>query len=260
MRNIFIILFLLGFAYTGKAQNNIKSERLNLQATSNVLTKGSWQVEFGFQYEGSSIANHNQLYFQAPKVQQRFGLSKLVELRLALSNANVFARNHGAVSSNYYLIGIEAPVFGSKIKLAKQKKWRPQIAVLSEIRLDPLASKIFRMKSVRPNLQFLFSHIINEQFVLGYNAGSFWNNNLYITYDVYLQKKWGKKLISNIEYGGHISAPNETKTSKMSTIFTSVGYFISPKVMGDLGIGRGVGNRPDYLFRTGLSFRLNKNK
>jgi len=255
LRNLIVILLLLT-AYSSEAQDVVQSERLNLQATTSAIPKGSWQIESGFQYEGVSKGYYNQYYFQAPKVQQRFGISKKIELRLALSNGNVFARNHGAISSNYYLSGMEAPVFGSKIQILKQKKLVPQIAILTEVSLNPLASRLYRSNQINPNVQILLSHQLSENLLLGYNLGSYWSNYLFYTYDFYLQKKWGTKWISNIEYKGHVSRLNETRTNKMSTLFGSVGYFISPKVMGDVGLGRGVGNRPDFLFRTGLSFRL----
>jgi hypothetical protein len=255
LRFLIIISFVFSSCFL-QAQEKIQTERLNQFATADVLKKGNWQVAAGIQYTGTSRGFYNQLYLQSPLIQQRYGISDKMEIRFALSNGNVFARNHGSLSSNYYLSGIEAPVIGTKIKILEQQDWIPQLSILSEVSLKPLASQLFRGKNIRPNLQLLLAHELSDKLKLGYNLGSFWNRNFYFSYDFYLQKKWGEHWISNIEYSGYTSKMNETRTNKMSNLFASLGYYISPNVIGDIGLGRGVGNRPDYLIQGGLSFNL----
>lgn len=257
MRVILTILFtfLTSFVF---GQDNIRTERTNRSGISQVVEKGSWQVESGFHYEGESKGYYSQYYFQAPKVQQRYGLIKNVELRLAISGANIFARNHGAFSSNYYISGFEAPVIGTKIQLLQQKKFIPHIAVLTEATLNPFASKTFKSKRIKPNLQFLMSNKINDKLLVGCNLGSYWDDYFHYSYGIYLQKQWGQKLLTNIEYAGHTSSPNEMRANKRSELYGSLGYFISNQVIGDIGLGRGVGNTPDFFFRAGMSFVLTK--
>ncbi len=258
MRHILFIILLSSIAHTILAQDQLQSERLNQGATSQVLKKGIWQIESGFFYQGTSRGYFNQYYLQAPKLQQRYGLVKNVELRLAISGGNYFARNNGSYTANYYLSGFEAPVVGTKVHVLKQKKLIPQIAILAEATWHPLASSLFKSPRVKPNLQLLLSNNINEKLVVGYNIGSFWNDYFHYTYAFYIQKQWGKRLLTNIEYAGYATKPNEMRANTNRNFYGSIGYYISDRVLGDVGIGRGVQNDPDFFFKTGLSFVLKK--
>jgi len=255
----YLLLFstlLLSFAI--QAQDQISTERLTLRSNALNVSQGHWQIESGFQYSGTSIKNFGQYKFQSPTILQRYGISDKVELRLETSIASNFAINKGAYTTNYYLTGFEAPTAGAKVKLLKQKKkFLPQIAALGEVRFFPLASDIYRSKKIIPRLQFLFTHKV-ESFTFGYHIGSYYNNRFHYSYDLYLQKKWGQRLISTINCVGAITKVSEIGPSRNNNIYSSIGYYISPSVLADFGAGRGVGNRPDFFYKAGLSFNLMK--
>jgi hypothetical protein len=253
----FLFLFsIVLMSSTLQAQKQLSSERFTLQSNALNVSGGQWQIESGFQYSGTSIKNFGQYKFYSPTVLQRYGISDRVELRLETSIVSNFAINKGAYTTNYYLSGFEAPRLGSKIKLLKQKKkFLPQIAVLGEVSLFPLASQIYRSKKVMPRLQFLFTHNY-KSLSAGYHIGSYYNQRLHFTYDLYLQKKWGQRLISSITYAGSATKATEMGPSRNSQLYSSFGYYLSPNVLADFGAGRGVGNRPDFFYRAGLSFKL----
>lgn len=254
MLRTFVLLFLLLTTHVVFAQ--IQTDRLNLNATAQLVKKGQWQVESGLQYEGITKGNLIQNKLISPCVQQRYGLSERIELRLNLVMASSFSRRKPSLLANDYRNGFDAPHIGAKILLAKNKKWLPAISVLPQVGIRPLASRAYQSKRWVPNLDILFSHALPKDFLFGYNLGGFWDDYFNYTGNIYLQKNWNNKILVSAEYEGLWSQPNEMNRTTANKFFASCGFYPGKNALVDFGIGAGIESEPDYFFRAGVSFRL----
>ncbi len=258
MRLFFIIIVLFLPTISSSAQENLSAERLNIYNNAELMTKGRWQVESGLQFSSTSITFYNRYDLQSPTILQRYGVSNRVELRLRTSVLSNFAINKGAVTTNYNLSGLQAPELGAKINLLQQKKFIPQVSILAQASFSPLASQIYRSNQISPTIRVLMAHTLADKLTVGYNVGAQYNARFYYTYDFYAQKKWGKQVLTNLEYSGTWTKPNEMRDNFNQFVYGSVGYYIDPNVLCDVGIGSGIKNSPDYFFRFGVSFGLKK--
>lgn len=256
MKHVLVIILILSNALAVVAQEQIQTERLNLNANADIIKKGSWQVESGIQFEGTAHESFGLYKLTSPCIHQRYGLSNRIELRLTTAMSSNFTLNRNSFGSNYYINGFVAPHIGAKLLLLKRKKWLPAIAVLHQTGFRPFASKVYRSSRVVPNLDILFSHKMGSQLELGYNVGSYWDDFFSYTYDIYLQKKWGKSILTNIEFDGQWSKPNEMRRNKNNRLFASAGFYLSDRVLADVGYGKSLFGDPDYFFKAGISFAL----
>lgn len=257
MRTLFIILSFLTCSNFAIAQDwQINSDRLNFSASSQLVKKGGYQIESGYFLAKTTNTFFNTYYAQLPSVRQRYGLSDRIELRLNVISAAVFSKNNSSAILNYYLSGLEGPQLGAKIKILKQKKLLPNISIMPEVQIQSLASPQFNRKNIRPSLQVLMSHELPAHITLGYNIGSTWDQKFYYGYDVYLQKKWGQKIITNINYVDQWFAPDETGPNKQKRICTNIGYYFTDKIIADFGLGWGIHDAPNNFYKVGVSFGL----
>lgn len=215
------------------------------------------QVETGSAYE--SFKNNNIKFesYTYNTTLMRMGLLDNLELRVGWS----FVESQTTINGNKLndvSSGFSPLLLGTKISVAEEKEWMPEIGVLAHLYLPFTASKDYRPETTGVDFIFAFAHTLSDKSSLSYNLGARWQNDsteasyLYsLSYGYSLSDKTG---IYTEIYG---NLPENSKSNHLWD--AGVTYLISNNVQLDATIGSGITDGQDILLSTGISFKLPTN-
>lgn len=153
--------------------------------------------------------------------------------------------------------GFSPVALGVKLKLADEKGWWPQAALLGHLNLKT-GNRDFMPDYTSANFRFSFSHTLSDQWSLGYNVGAAWNGETpeaIFLYTLSIGYALNKKLAAFAETYSFF--PEKGKAdNRLDGGFT---YKVTSVLQFDLSGGIGLShNAPDFFVSTGCSFRLFK--
>lgn len=256
-------LCLLFYAGNLVAQNDNESDvvskplvtdRPDATESPTTIAPGFIQVETGGFYERFDDNSVKTELFTYNTTLLRLGLLDNLELRIGWD----FVEGKTSVNGNRLpnvTSGFNPLLLGTKIAIAEEKGWRPEIGVLGHIYLPFTASTDYRPETTGVDFIFSFAHTLSEQSSLGYNIGARWEDDspeasyLYsLSYGHTITDTFGAYL----EMYGNV--PEDNKANHLWN--TGLTYLISNNVQLDATVGSSITDGQDLLLSAGVSFRL----
>ncbi|MDD4150035.1 MAG: transporter [Bacteroidales bacterium] len=239
------ITILIVVSQTAKTQELV-TDRPDQTESSSTVTKNSLQIEAGVLYGNEAKNTRTQILM--PTTLFRFGLTDIIELRLG----EQIEFNENKLNSSSYF-GISDLELGTKIQIFKKQDVNIEIAFLSHLILPTGSDSITNNKFGAVN-KFAFSHILNDNFSIGYNLGYnyFGFGKGDITYSTVLGISFSDKLGFYIETYGELSDIKDFKIN----FDTGLTYLFKPNLQFDLSYGAGLNENLNY-FALGFSWNIN---
>lgn len=220
-----------------------------------LVPRGGLQVETGFVYEKDREQNVSTTNFTYNTTLIKYGVNENFELRLITE----YLGEKGTVAEApaYKVKGFSPLALGVKIKLADEKGFWPQTALIGHINLKS-GSAEFAPDYTAADFRFTFAHTLSDKFALSYNLGAEWDGEspeAALLYTLSLAYVITDKLGVFIESYSFFPEGNKAD-NRADAGFT---YKFSPVVQWDISSGVGLSSvAPDFFLSTGISFRLLK--
>lgn len=218
-----------------------------------LVPTGGLQVETGFIYEKDHSRSVTTTNFTYNTTLIKYGVNEHFELRFITEYLG--ERTEVEESPVAKIKGFSPLALGVKIKLADEKGFLPQAALIGHINLRS-GSKEFTPDFTAADFRFTFAHTLSERFSLSYNLGVEWDGEtpeaafLYTASIGYLISD---KIGVFVE--GYSFFPENSQAD--NRVDAGITYKITPVVQWDISGGLGLSeNAPDSFLSTGLSFRL----
>ena len=246
------LFFLLIFLSTNffAQQSTIVTDRPTQSYASSTVPAKTIQLETGFWYAHSSAGRVESDYISYNSSVLRWGLLENFELRLGFGYESIKV-NSDIKPVN--ITGWNPLLIGTKIYIAKEQGWRPEIAFVGGLKLPFFGNEGFRPDAAVPNFSFAFSHNLGNRFLLGYNLGLQWptssEEDLEGVYTIYFGYKILDRFFCFLENYAFIDS-----------VYAFDGgfiYLISSNFQVDLygGFGLSPGS-PDQFIGAGFSWRI----
>ena len=185
----------------------------------------------------------------------KYGVNSNFELRLITEYLGTTVKRPEVPGT--HAAGFSPLALGLKVKLAEEKGFWPQAALIGHIELKS-GSHEFKSPNTTTNFRFTFSNTLSDAWSLSYNLGAAWsgeNPEATFLYTLSVGYSINKKLAAFAE--AYSFFPERSKAdNRVDGGFT---YKFSPVVQFDVSGGLGLSeNAPDYFLSTGLSMRFFK--
>ncbi|HEU5290609.1 MAG TPA: transporter [Cyclobacteriaceae bacterium] len=255
---LIVILLLCVVAFFASAQTEkpeIVTDRPDQTEAPVLVPKGGLQVELGTSVENDKSQDVKFTNYTYGTALIKYGVNENFELRLISEYLGERIRSSESQPTNFN--GLSPLALGVKIKLADEKGFWPQAALIGHINLKSGSSE-FAPEYTAADFRFTFAHTLSDRFSLSYNIGTEWNGqtpDATFIYTVSVGYVITSKLGMFVESYGFL--PEEDKADhRLDAGFT---YKFSPVVQFDVSGGIGITETaPDSFISTGISFRLFK--
>jgi hypothetical protein len=224
----------------------IVTDRPDQTEASALVPVGWLQIETGSFRETLQRDQHALTY---NTTLFKYGVTNRFELR-------VIQEVLGSVQQGKLIANGFSPVaIGSKIAIAEESDWLPQISLISHLTFKTGASA-YKPNAIAPDFRFTFAHSLPGELSLSYNLGAEWSNALANATGIY-SVAIGKGLPYNfgafVEVYGFIP-----ETGSADHLFdTGLTYMITPNLQVDTSFGLGLSdNAPDFFISGGISWRF----
>jgi len=209
-----ILILVLLLHLTIKAQNDsaecIVPDRPGVATSPEILSKRTFQIEYGLQYEKISDRFVTMEKFLFSSLLLRYGVAKDFEVRIQTDYAlNNEIDSTGKSTSH----GMMPLTIGTKISLIKNRKIIPSISLLFNLTLPYVGHKDLRPDNFAPSFLILLSNPISKKLTLCYNYGMAWDGitpeptQLYaISLGINLNNRWNA-FIENFGFFHKEAAP-----------------------------------------------------
>lgn len=179
------------------------------------------QVETGFAYEKSTIANFRQETFIFNTSLLRYGLTSNCEMRLQADYAQF-------KTENLNIHGFNPLIAGTKLLISKARGIIPETSLLLNLTLPYVGEKQFRPDHLAPSLYLLMQNDLSEKVNICYNLG--------------------------VEYDGESPVPSEF-------VALCLGYSFSDKFSGFVENYNwfSKGAKPDIYVDAGFAYLVSEN-
>jgi len=251
-----IIIGSVGFA---NAQNNIKQElvtdRPDQTESAFTVPKGFLQIETGILSETDETDVVKEKINALNTTLFRFGLLDNWELRFGYEYLD-YTYTDKLTSSEISFNGSGPLVIGTKILIAEEDGYIPQLAFLGHLTLPGTGKDEFETNYLAPDFRFALEYTISEQISFGANIGTEWDsshprsNNFYsFVLGIGILENLGMFLES---YGYIIE-----KSDPDHRVDFGITYSILDNLQLDASAGLGINDlAPDSFISAGLSYRL----
>jgi hypothetical protein len=243
-------LFFGPFLYGQDSTDNIESDRPDETESPAIVKKGYFQGEIGFTYVNTVGRNYTLLL---PESLLRYGLSKRVELRLALNYRKDYIH---LIPDPVELQGVEPVEAGVKIGLLEEKKARPQTSLIAHIGFSEIASAVYKPKEPIASIIFAMEHTLSRKTSLGYNLGLKWegeSSSPVFAYTFAPGFNLTDRFYLFVESYGFIGKENFHDHN----VDAGLAYLLTKDMQIDFGMGKGLSKESsDHFFTVGFSFRL----
>lgn len=250
---IILVISIAASAQTDKP--DLVTDRPDQTEAPNLVPKGGLQVETGFVYEKDSDQGITTKNITYNTTLVKYGVNEFLELRFI--NEYLGVKTQVSESQTATVNGLSPMALGVKIKLADEKGFWPQAAMIGHINLRT-GSEEFRPENTAVDFRFTFAHTLSDKFALSYNLGAEWGSEspeATFIYTLSLAYVITDKLGVFVE--SYSFFPEYGKADNRAD--AGLTYKFSPVVQWDISGGIGLSkNAPDSFLSTGISFRLFK--
>ncbi|HEY3405605.1 MAG TPA: transporter [Ohtaekwangia sp.] len=253
------LLTLIILAWKANAQTvekpDLVTDRPDQTEAPVLVPRGGLQVETGFIFEKDKSKAVDATNYTYNTTLVKYGVNENFELRLITEYLSEKARTTEAGSTKVQ--GISPLALGLKVKIADEKGFWPQAAMIGHINLRTGSSE-FEPKYTAVDFRFTFAHTLSEKFALSYNVGAEWDGespDATFIYTASLGYAISDKAGVFIE--GYSFFPERYKADNRAD--AGITYKFTPLFQFDISGGIGLSeNAPDYFVSTGVSFRFFK--
>lgn len=248
-----LVLVVIGFVATAQSTSDMTTDRPDQTEAPVLVPQGGFQMETGFFIERTNQKNTAISDIGYNTSLLKYGVNENLELRFITEYLGHQTKNREGRVSN--VKGFSPIAVGVKLKLADEKKFWPQAALIGHINLKT-GSKAFEPSNTAADFRFTFSHTLSDKWSLSYNLGAEWNGETpeaTFLYTLAVGYALTNKLGAFIE--SYSFFPESSKAdNRMDGGFT---YKVNSNFQLDISGGLGLSsNAPDYFVSTGLSFRI----
>jgi len=242
----FLFLFFFIVSYASHAQKII-TDRPDQTESSSTVPKKSLQIESGVLVKFAEEGDISLREIAIPTTLFRYGISKVIEIRVANQYINIKEKN----SSNE-ISGITDLEIGAKIQLFKKENSNTEIAFLSHVIL-PTGTKEVSFEKVGTINKLSISHVLTDNIGLGYNLGYdyFGHQNGFLTYSLVLGISVSERVGMYLEPYGSIGIFDE----HLSNIDAGITYLVKDNFQLDFSFGTGINYTMNYL-SAGFSWNI----
>lgn len=251
-------LFLVFAGFIASAQTekpDIVTDRPDQTEAPVLVPQGGLQVETGFVFEKDREKDVNTTSFTYNTTLVKYGVNEHFELRLIAE----YLGEEAKVAENPVskINGFSPLALGLKIKLADEKGFWPQAAMIGHVNLKS-GSEEFAPNYTAADFRFTFAHTLSDKFALSYNVGAEWDGEspeAVFLYTLSLGYTITDKIGVFIE--SYSFFPEESKAD--NRVDAGLTYKFTPVIQWDISAGLGLSsNAPDSFVSTGVSFRMFK--
>jgi hypothetical protein len=250
----FIILSLLAFWAAAQTEKpEIVTDRPDQTEAPVLVPRGGLQVETGFIYEKDKAKNVNYTNYTYNTTLVKYGVNEHLELRLITEYLGETVKAGDGPATK--IKGMSPLALGLKIKLADEKGFWPQAALIGHLNLKSGATE-FQPSYTATDFRFTFAHTLSEKFSLSYNLGAEWDGETPEATFIYTLSV-GYVVTSRVGVfvEGYSFFPEESAAD--NRVDAGLTYKFTPVLQWDISGGLGLSsNAPDSFLSTGISFRL----
>ena len=163
----------LCFVWTTEAQFSMSSDRPMKAASTETLSKGTLQLEYGYNHMTNENSSIKQTIIDYADILLRYGVGENFEIR-----AGWGARLLDVEGFFPYMIEGPMPVMvGFKTKLADPNRSFPSVAFLAGITMPYGGDDRFNPQYIAPEFAFAFHNGFGKYWNLRYQLGMAWDGN-----------------------------------------------------------------------------------
>lgn len=254
-----LIIFL--FTISSFAQNdtipNIITDRPTAAVGSYIVPKGTFQIESGIIYSNRNDQTDRLELLSYATTLLRYGILDNFEVRLGSSyeSAKVYTKETQTDSS---FSGMGPLTAGFKIILVKEKRFRPEIAIVASITFRHIGHKSYAPTYSYPLGLLTATHTLSKRFVLGYNVGFAYNGENadgFFIYAAYLGFQITDRLWSFVEIYGDFDNGNFPNHKLDGGLTYLIRRNLQIDVSGGTGLSQDVNK---YFLNAGIAWRIPK--
>ncbi len=230
------------------------TDRPDATESPSTVAPGFIQIETGGFYERFEDNGITSESYTFNTTLVRLGLLDNLELRVGWDFVEGKTSVNGNTLDNV-TSGFNPLLFGTKIAIAEEEGWKPEIGFLGHLYLPFTASENYRPETTGVDFRFAFAHTLSEKSSLSYNLGAQWRDDspeaayIYtLSYGYSITEKFGAYL----EIYGDF--PEDSKPNHLWD--SGLTYLLSNNVQLDATVGSGITEGQDVLLSAGVSFRL----
>jgi len=254
---IFCLVGTFSFAQM-EEEESLVTDRPDQTESANIVQPGALQIETGFASEFDREGDLKTNYLSANNMLLRLGVIKNLELRLIWDIGKLTNKFNGNTISE--VGGLQPLAIGAKIGIYQDKEAGIDFAFMGHLTLPYFGKEEFRPEDVVPDFRLAFSHPINDNMGMSYNAGLGWapspTSNTFEEFGIYtVALGFGitEKLSAFVENYGFIFGDFDFDVR----IDAGVTYLVNPNLQFDVSGGLGLtSNAPDGFFSAGVSFLI----
>jgi hypothetical protein len=255
---VFLFCFAL-LPYHLIAQDDILeliTDRPDITESASIIHPGWLQIETGFallqdNFLEDAVINDLKIYNLAGTLL-RYGVSSSVELRAGAAY-RIHELTKGVTDNS--ITGISDLLIGTKVALIKDETDEPKLSVLFHLFL-PFGQRLFRSKTVEPQIILSSFNNLGDNFTLSYNAGGRWNLEDDIAAYV-LSLAGGFSIIGNLSGFAEIFGEFSNLITPAYFFDGGFTYLLERNFQLDISSGFGILNSSSFWFiSTGFSVRI----
>jgi hypothetical protein len=253
MNRITILCVLCAFA-RGVTGQPIITDRPDQTESAFIVPAGRLQTEVGVIFERHSFDGKESVHTVAiPLVLLRYAIHPNAELRAELEYLRV---RHKSSTGDLIEHGLAPLTFGTKLRIFKEKGFRPETAFILHLTIPGTGAKNFPTDYTAPSFRFTMLNTLGDRFALSYNIGEEWDGfsgKPTGTYTGSLGFSASERIGLFIETYGFITS-GERPDHRLDGGAT---YLIAPNIQADVSAGIGITKvSPNFFVGGGLSFRI----
>ncbi len=248
IKKYILLLNLVVISFEMNAQE-IVTDRPDQTESSTTIPLNSFQFESGVLLGNYNLANSSEQLLLIPTTLFRYGLTKIIELRLVEQLVHI--KNKQTSEDNFGLSDLE---LGVKIQILRNPAINSEIAFISHLVLPTGAIGITNEHVGTVN-KLAISHGITDFIDLGYNVGYnyFGHENGYLTYSAALGLGLTKRIGAYFETYGEVVDFKEW----ISNFDSGLTYLIKDNMQLDFSFGVGLSQKMNY-YSIGYSMNISK--
>lgn len=172
MKKLFIIIGLIISTNWAFGQSFQKYDRPGKTLTPLITAKKTFLLEGGFSRSKEKIGQGlKELFWHHPNLLIKYGAWKRLEFRL---NTSYVTLRKEASNAIFKKTGITEVQPGLKVNLTNYNDIRPTISLISNYRLNRLATTNFKDTIDGANFLLAIKHDVTSNFIISYNIGMDW--------------------------------------------------------------------------------------
>ena len=244
-KGFFLYLFFI-VSYASHGQK-IVTDRPDQTESSSTVPKKSLQIESGMLIKFAEEGDVSLREIAIPTTLFRYGLGKLIEIRVANTYLNIKEKN----TSNE-ISGISDLEIGAKIQLFKKESSKTEIAFLSHVVL-PTGTKEVSFEKLGTINKLSISHVLTDNIGLGYNLGYnyFGIEDGFLTYSLVLGIAVTERVGMYLEPYGSVGIFDE----HLANFDAGITYLVKDNFQLDFSFGTGINYTMNYL-SAGFSWNI----